>query len=233
MEGNSNLNETPAVSNEAGKIIPTEEPSSPIENSSSPREPNPVEGVEENGNGGQGESAKPRPPLGELLILLSSSFLLLVRNKAPNFEHTPGFPHFILRRNYPYPSETYASSLFASGHGYATFIPETITPVPDDFKARRGISIGDVGILSEENDFIFAFNIFLAADHPYNKGKTPDSFRPLVPLNESEICTTVDFFPRGSVIASKGVEVERHSEEPLWVVDLQDSSPSLTMTTVF
>jgi hypothetical protein len=36
----------------------------------------------------------------------------------------------------------------------------------DDFRNTRGISIGDVGVLSPGNQFIFAFNIFLPADHP-------------------------------------------------------------------
>ena len=86
--------------------------------------------------------------------------------------------------------------------------------MPDDFTATRGISMGDVGILSEDSEFVFAFNIFLPADHPYNKN-TPDSFHPLDPLEEAEVCTSVDYFPRGTVIASRGVKVTRHSEDPL------------------
>ena len=70
-------------------------------------------------------------------------------------------------------------------------------------------------MLSNENQFLFAFNIFLPADHPYNKDHTPESFIPLNPLNESEISTTVDYFSRGSVVASKGIKVTRHSEDPL------------------
>jgi hypothetical protein len=95
------------------------------------------------------------------------------------------------------------------------FSPETIAEVPNDFKQKRGISIGDVGVVTRNSDFAFAFNIFLPADHPYNKNKTPDSFYPLDPLKESEVCTSVDYFPRGSVIASKGVKVTKYSEDPL------------------
>ena len=76
-------------------------------------------------------------------------------------------------------------------------------------------SIGDVGVLSPGNQFISAFNIFLPVDHPYNMGNAPESFIPLKPLQESEICTTAHYFPRGYVIASKGVKVTRHSEDPL------------------
>jgi hypothetical protein len=85
----------------------------------------------------------------------------------------------------------------------------------DDFRNTRGISIGDVSFLSSKNQFIFQFNIFLPADHLYNKDSVPESFVPLSPLQESEICTTADYFPRGYVVASKGVNVTRHSEDPL------------------
>ena len=131
------------------------------------------------------------------------------------FGHVPGFTHFISQRNPSNADKIFASSLFASGHGYALFYPETMLELDDDFRNTRGISIGDVGVLSPGNQFIFAFNIFLPADHPYNKGNAPESFVPLDPLQDSEICTTTDYFPRGYVIASKGVKVTRHSEDPL------------------
>ena len=139
-------------------------------------------------------------------------------HSVSSFNHFPGFPHLILPRKDFHANQTYARSFFPSGHGYALFSPVTITVVPDDFKRQRGISIGDVGILTRHSDFAFVFNIFLPADHPYNKGKTPDSFYPLEPLEESEICTSVNYFPRGSVVASKGVKVTRHSEDPLRVI---------------
>lgn len=60
-----------------------------------------------------------------------------------------------------------------------------------------------------------SFNIFLPADHPYNENHTPDSSFPLDPLDESEICTTVNYFPPGSVIASKGIKVTRLSDDPV------------------
>ncbi|KIM38653.1 hypothetical protein M413DRAFT_34219, partial [Hebeloma cylindrosporum] len=69
----------------------------------------------------------------------------------------------------------YASALFASGHGYPLYCPETVVShLPADFRKIRGISIGDVGVLNSGNRFRFAFNIFLPADHPYNnKEYTP------------------------------------------------------------
>ncbi|KIM44602.1 hypothetical protein M413DRAFT_442566 [Hebeloma cylindrosporum] len=142
--------------------------------------------------------------------------------KAPQisssiFGHVPGFTHFISQRNPSNPDKIFASALFASGHGYALFYPETMLQLDDDFRKTRGITIGDVGVLTPRNQFTFAFNMFLPADHPYNKGNTPESFLPLSPLQESEICTTPDYFPPGYVIASKGVNVVRHSQNPLHI----------------
>jgi len=94
--------------------------------------------------------------------------------------------------------------------------PETVSRVPDDYKNVCGISIGDVGVLSDEGEFVFGFNIFLPSDHPYNKGNTPNSFSPLEPLDDSEIHTLTEYFPRGAVITSRGIKVTRHSESPLY-----------------
>ncbi|KIM37487.1 hypothetical protein M413DRAFT_54279, partial [Hebeloma cylindrosporum] len=63
----------------------------------------------------------------------------------------------------------YARSLFSAGHGYPMYDPSTVARVPEDYNSIRGISIGDVGVLSTEGEFIFGFNIFLPSDHPYNK----------------------------------------------------------------
>ncbi|KIM44528.1 hypothetical protein M413DRAFT_355425 [Hebeloma cylindrosporum] len=132
-----------------------------------------------------------------------------------SFSHFPGFPRLILPRHDFHANQTYARSFFPSGHGYPLCQPNTVARVSQDFKQNRGICIGDVGILTRRTEFVFMFNIFLPADHRYNKDRTPDSFYPLDPLKDSEICTSVDYFPRGSVVTSKGIKVTRHSEDPL------------------
>ncbi|KIM37486.1 hypothetical protein M413DRAFT_448532 [Hebeloma cylindrosporum] len=130
------------------------------------------------------------------------------------FNHFPGFPRFVRNIRHFVAHQSYAHSLFAAGHGYPMYDTGTVSIVPKDYHSR-GISIGDVGMLSDDGEFLFAFNIFLPSDHPYNEGKTPDSFAPLEPLDESEIHTMDEYFPRGAVIASKGIEITRHSENPL------------------
>ncbi|KIM44553.1 hypothetical protein M413DRAFT_356069 [Hebeloma cylindrosporum] len=131
------------------------------------------------------------------------------------FNHFPGFPYFVRNISPFIPRQSYARSLFAAGHGYPLYDPMAVHGAPDDYLNSCGISIGDVGILSNVGDFVFAFNIFLPSDHPFNTGNTPDSFSPLEPLDESEIHTLPEYFPRGAVITSKGVKVTRQSESPL------------------
>jgi len=144
------------------------------------------------------------------LVLLSTDFhpvsiLTIVRSRIT---------HPISQCNRSNPDKIFASSLFASGHGYPLYYPDTILGLDDDFRSTRGISIGDVGFLGSKNQLIFQFSIFLPADHP-NKNNVPESFVLLCPLQEPEIYTTADYFPRGYVVASKGVNVTRHSEDPL------------------
>ncbi|KIM44628.1 hypothetical protein M413DRAFT_25085 [Hebeloma cylindrosporum] len=118
------------------------------------------------------------------------------------FGHVPGFTHFISQRNPSNPDKIFASALFAAGHGYPLFYPDTILELDDVFRKTRGISIRD-GILNPSNQASL------------QQGQSPESFLPLSLLQESEICTTANYFPRGYFIASKGVKVMRHSEDPL------------------
>ncbi|KIM37482.1 hypothetical protein M413DRAFT_448527 [Hebeloma cylindrosporum] len=129
--------------------------------------------------------------------------------------HVPGFPHFVRNIRHFVAHQSYVRSLFAAGHGYPMYDTGTVSEVPEDYTNIRGISIGDVGVLSNHGEFVFAFNLFLPPDHPYNKGNTPASFSPLEPLEESEIQTVDEYFPRGAVVTSKGIKVTRHSESPL------------------
>ncbi len=81
---------------------------------------------------------------------------------------------------------------------------------------EKGVSIGDVGFISPAGSFRFFFNIFRAVDDPVHAGLTPAEFRPIEPpLDDSEITFIPDYFKPGTIIASDGIKVIKHSTEPL------------------
>lgn len=81
---------------------------------------------------------------------------------------------------------------------------------------EKGVSIGDVGFICPRGSFRFFFNIFLPADDPIHADRIPAEFKPIEPpLDESEINCIPDYFKPGTIIASEGIQVVKHSTEPL------------------
>lgn len=79
-----------------------------------------------------------------------------------------------------------------------------------------GMTIGDVGIVDPNGQFIFGFNIFTSASDPLHQGHVPEDFEALPTLDrETEVKVTPDYFKPGTIITSKGVNITRVSEEPL------------------
>ncbi|KAF8902779.1 hypothetical protein CPB84DRAFT_1644851, partial [Gymnopilus junonius] len=83
----------------------------------------------------------------------------------------------------------------------------------------QGMCIGDVGMIDPHGQFIFGFNIFTPATDPLHQGRVPNEFEEIQPAldRSSEIQVIPDYFKPGTVIASKGVNIVRLSEEPLKV----------------
>ncbi|KAF8954937.1 hypothetical protein BDZ97DRAFT_1927593 [Flammula alnicola] len=65
-------------------------------------------------------------------------------------------------------------------HGSPLWIPEPNHFLDISYR-RRGIDIGDVGIITEGGAFDFLFNICLSQDDPINAGIVPEGFSPLNP----------------------------------------------------
>jgi len=71
---------------------------------------------------------------------------------------------------------------------------------------RKGIQIGDVGIIRPEGAFSFLFNICRPADDPINPRVLPEGFSPLYPpLDPSDITQFFELKPK-SHVASAFVE---------------------------
>ena len=94
----------------------------------------------------------------------------------------------------------YRNLLSQSGHGYPLWIPGPDLSLPRAYQ-QRGITVGDVGILTERGGFDFLFNIHEAADSSANDGQVPPGYEPWL-LDKRD--TSVQPFihkERGSVVS--------------------------------
>ncbi|KAF7312570.1 Pleiotropic drug resistance ABC transporter protein [Mycena indigotica] len=91
----------------------------------------------------------------------------------------------------PMPSETfsenevYCSLLCQRQRGFPLYVPEPQENLPSEY-LERGVSIGDVGMITPEGIWDFFFNIFLPANGPINRGRVPPNYSPLEPYDESD-----------------------------------------------
>lgn len=81
---------------------------------------------------------------------------------------------------------------------------------------RQGVSIGDVGLIDRDGDFVFVFNIFAPPSDTIHH-RLPRGFQEMTPRPDTEIDIEFmpDYFGPGTVLASEGVEGEVVSKEPL------------------
>jgi hypothetical protein len=79
-------------------------------------------------------------------------------------------------------------------------MPQPSADAPPSYD-DKGVSVGDVGILTPSGGFDFLFNICLPAEHPNNSGgPLPEGFVPL--LTQQRDITESEGHPLGSFIAS-------------------------------
>ena len=114
--------------------------------------------------------------------------------------------------------ETYSRSLLTTGNGFALWdVAGSHIRGPDGVEQMEGISIGDVGIIDPNGQFIFGFNIFTSAEDSLHKNRVPDDFKEMDPPLDraSEVQHFPDHFSPGSIISSQGVKVTKLSADPL------------------
>ncbi|KAF5327182.1 hypothetical protein D9619_004390 [Psilocybe cf. subviscida] len=102
-------------------------------------------------------------------------------------------------------SDIYCRHLSVKQRGFPLWIPEPNCYLPIQYQ-RKGISIGDVGIITAAGSFDYLFNVLLTPDHPFNMGRVPPGFVPLLPLlDPSDIRGQLEF-RSNSYIASSSVK---------------------------
>ncbi len=97
----------------------------------------------------------------------------------------------------------YTKLLLRRGHGYPLWIPESDDNLPDVYR-NKGVSVGDLGILTDDGGFDFLFNVCAEADDPVNQGHVPPQFQPLR-ISSSHAIRKIPFHRKNSSITSAHV----------------------------
>ncbi|KAJ3788204.1 hypothetical protein GGU10DRAFT_286911, partial [Lentinula aff. detonsa] len=84
-------------------------------------------------------------------------------NTAPS----PSSSNQLTRTKFPTESELYSQLLLLKKRGYPLWIPAPSQPIPVEFK-KKGVRIGDVGILTTTGGFDYLFNACLPHNDPAN-----------------------------------------------------------------
>jgi len=106
-------------------------------------------------------------------------------------------------------NELYANLLSRQKRGHALWIPEPNKYLPFQHQ-RRGIQIGDVGIIKPDGSFSYIFNICAPHDDPINPPSLPVDFAPIDPPIDSIDIQRFTAFKPGSYLASPSIEISEH-----------------------
>lgn len=87
-------------------------------------------------------------------------------------------------------SSIYRDLLFKHRHGLPLWKPDPNANLLDIY-TKKGISIGDLGLLTDDGGFDYLFNVHAGAEDPVNQFLgTPSTFQPLPPITNQDIIKT-------------------------------------------
>ena len=114
-------------------------------------------------------------------------------------------------------NEIYKHHLWLKGCGFPLWIPE-----PNKWLLRvyqkKGINIGDIGIITPSGGFSFLFNICVPSDNPINPRLLPEEFAPISPPLDAFDVIEFDEFKPGSYLASSSIENSQSGSDAQLVV---------------
>ena len=102
-------------------------------------------------------------------------------------------------------NKIYETLLTQNKRGYALWIPEPNKNLPVPYQ-RKGIQIGDVGIITPDGSFSFIFNICVPRNDPINPQSLPEDFSPIHPPIDPIDIRKLAVFKEGSYLASASIE---------------------------
>ncbi|KAF9545574.1 hypothetical protein CPC08DRAFT_675696, partial [Agrocybe pediades] len=103
-------------------------------------------------------------------------------------------------------SVIYHRNLITKRRGSPLWIPEPDDTLPTSYQ-RKGVSFGDVGLLSPSGSFVFFFNICYPSDDPINSGGVPEGFKPF--KSSFLKITGSREFEAASYVASESIKISR------------------------
>jgi hypothetical protein len=114
------------------------------------------------------------------------------------------------------PQDTYVKLLLPYHHGYPLWVPEPDENLPEAYR-NRGVSIGDLGYISESGGFEYLFNVLESAEDEVNVDRTPDDFTPLALNKRTDIATRSQMYKPNTDISSVQMKKTRVSQEDVGV----------------
>ncbi|KAF9555584.1 hypothetical protein CPC08DRAFT_752970 [Agrocybe pediades] len=114
-------------------------------------------------------------------------------------------------------SVIYHRNLITKRRGSPLWIPEPDNTSPTSYQ-RKGVSFGDVGLLSPSGSFDFFFNICYPSDDPINSGGVPEGFKPFK-LSSLRIRGAREF-EAASYVASESIKISRKQYSDSSTADL-------------
>jgi len=109
-------------------------------------------------------------------------------------------------------NEIYERHLWLKGRGFPLWIPEPNKRLPLVYR-KKGINIGDVGIVTPSGGFSFLFNICAPSDSPINPRLLPEGFAPISPPLDTLDMIEFDEFKPGSYLASSSIENSQNESD--------------------
>ncbi|KAF4612190.1 hypothetical protein D9613_004569 [Agrocybe pediades] len=114
-------------------------------------------------------------------------------------------------------SVIYHRNLIIKRRGSPLWIPEPDDTLPTPYQLK-GVSFGDVGLLSPSGSFDFFFNICYPSDDPINSGGVPEGFKPFR-LTSLKIRGAREF-ETTSYVASESIKISRKQYSNSGAADL-------------
>ncbi|KAF9479611.1 hypothetical protein BDN70DRAFT_806738 [Pholiota conissans] len=98
-------------------------------------------------------------------------------------------------------NKIYERHLGLKQRGFPLWIPEPNRRLPMEYR-RKGVHVGDVGIITPSGAFSFLFNVCLPPNHPINPSTLPEGFTPI----QSLVIREYSEFKPESYLASTAIE---------------------------